>query len=153
MRIIKQKSKKSTRENTIGKLLKKKSCLHIKLNNELNWKLNSNRIQSLRVWLRHIPCPQGYAGQVGADMQRWYGPGGRRATHSPAVGNPEQRVYFNSLKFAKDVPSFNPDNIGGGAKRPCDAKFSENCPCSHNNNTAFMKQISLFDTAIVMTNT
>ena len=36
---------------------------------------------------------------------------------------------------------------------PCDAKLSEKCPCLHNNNTALKKQISLFDTALVMTNT
>ena len=30
------------------------------------------------------------------------------------------------------------------------AKFSEKCPCLHNDNIAFIKQISLFDTALVM---
>ena len=50
--------------------------------------------------------------------------------------------------------SINPNSIsGGGANTPCDAKFCEKCPCSHNNNTALIKQISLFDTALVMTNT
>ena len=44
---------------------------------------------------------------------------------------------------------FNPNNIGGGGG-PCDAKSSENYPCLHKNNTALIKQISLFDT--VMTN-
>ena len=39
-----------------------------------------------------------------------------------------------------------------GQGEPCDAKFSEKFPCSHNNTTALLKQISLFDTAIVMTN-
>ena len=33
--------------------------------------------------------------------------------------------------------------------RPCDAKFSEKCLCSHNNNTALIKQISRFVTALV----
>ena len=27
---------------------------------------------------------------------------------------------------------------------PCDAKFSEKCPCSHINNTALIEQLSLF---------
>ena len=40
----------------------------------------------------------------------------------------------------------NPNSIGGG-DTPCDAKFSEKCPCSQNKNTAFIKQISLFDIA------
>ena len=30
---------------------------------------------------------------------------------------------------------------------PCDAKFSEKCLCSHNDKTAAIKHISLFDTA------
>ena len=42
---------------------------------------------------------------------------------------------------------------GGGQDRPNDAKFSEQCPCSHNNSIAKIKQKSLFDTALVMTNT
>ena len=36
---------------------------------------------------------------------------------------------------------------------PCDAKFSEKCPCLHNNNMTIIKKISLFDTALVMTKT
>ena len=44
--------------------------------------------------------------------------------------------------------------MGGGAQvEPCGGKFNEKCPCSHSNNTAFMKQISLFDTTLVMKNT
>ena len=39
---------------------------------------------------------------------------------------------------------------GGGQNTTCDRKFSEKCPCSYHNNTALIKQISLFDTAIVM---
>ena len=42
---------------------------------------------------------------------------------------------------------------GGGGIGPCDAKFREKCPCSHNNTTALIKQIFLFDTAAVITNT
>ena len=31
----------------------------------------------------------------------------------------------------------NPNSIGGGGQdRPCDTKFCEKCPCSHNNSTA-----------------
>ena len=33
---------------------------------------------------------------------------------------------------------------------PCDAKFDEKCPCSFYNKTASIKQISLFDTALVI---
>ena len=43
--------------------------------------------------------------------------------------------------------------VGGGQDRPCDAKFIEKYPCSHNNNIALIKQISLFDTALVMIKT
>ena len=43
--------------------------------------------------------------------------------------------------------------LGEGLFGPCDVKFSEKCPCSHNNYTALIKQISLFDTALVITNT
>ena len=43
------------------------------------------------------------------------------------------------------------NSIGGD--RPSDAKLSENCLYSHNNNTDLIKQISLFDTALVMKNT
>ena len=39
------------------------------------------------------------------------------------------------------------DGGGGGQNTPCDAKFSEKCSCSHNINTALIKQISLVDTA------
>ena len=41
---------------------------------------------------------------------------------------------------------------GGGQIFPCDAKISEKCLCSHHHNTALMKQIFLFNTALVMTN-
>ena len=41
----------------------------------------------------------------------------------------------------------------GRGNRPCSAKFREKWPCSHNNNTALIKQISLVDTALVMANT
>ena len=49
--------------------------------------------------------------------------------------------YFESLTLLV---------LGGGRQNmPCDAKFSEECPCSHNNNTALVKQIYLVDTALV----
>ena len=44
----------------------------------------------------------------------------------------------------------NANSIGGD--RPSDAKLSD-CLYSHNNNTDLIKQISLFDTALVMKNT
>ena len=49
----------------------------------------------------------------------------------------------------------NPNSIEeGGLFTPCDAKFRrKKCPCSHNDNTAFITQISLFNTVLVMTNT
>ena len=56
-----------------------------------------------------------------------------------------------NLKITTIFPmNINPKSMGGGEERPWDAKFSEMCPCSHNNNTALIKQISLFDTALVM---
>ena len=49
----------------------------------------------------------------------------------------------------------NPNSIrcGGGQNTPCDAKFSEKCPCSHNRNTDLIKHNSLFYTALFLTNT
>ena len=43
----------------------------------------------------------------------------------------------------------NPNSIWewGGQITPCNAKFRKKCPCSHNNSTALITQISLFDTA------
>ena len=45
-------------------------------------------------------------------------------------------------------------SMGGGGvyDGPNEAKFSEYCHCSHNNNTVLIRQ-TLFDTALVMTNT
>ena len=53
-----------------------------------------------------------------------------------------------------DNVTLNPNSIeGGGLFRPCDAKSSEKCMCSLNNYTALIKQIILFDTALVMKDT
>ena len=50
--------------------------------------------------------------------------------------------------------SGNPNSIrGGGQITQRDAKFRKKGPCSHNNNTALIKQISLFYIALVLTNT
>ena len=35
-----------------------------------------------------------------------------------------------------------------GLFTPCETKFSKKCPCSHNNNTVLIKQVSLIDTAL-----
>ena len=43
---------------------------------------------------------------------------------------------------------FNTIVCWGGQNTSCDAKL-EKCPCSHNYKTALIKQISLFDTALV----
>ena len=41
---------------------------------------------------------------------------------------------------------------GGGQSDPATQNLEEKkCPCMHNNNTAVIKQISLFDTALAMT--
>ena len=50
------------------------------------------------------------------------------------------------------ILSVNPNSIGG-LFGSCDAKFSEKCPFSPNNDTALIKQISLFDAALAMKNT
>ena len=42
---------------------------------------------------------------------------------------------------------------GGGYLGHATQKLSLKCPCSHNNYTALVKQIYLFDTALVMINT
>ena len=58
------------------------------------------------------------------------------------------RAYLNWSKYVEIpllyTPQLNPDSMG--IDRACNAKFS-----SHNNNTALIHQISLFDTALVMT--
>ena len=60
----------------------------------------------------------------------------------------------NPVRLLQERGQFDPNSIGGGGQdRPNDAKLSEKCPCSHNNKTALIKQISLFGTALVMTNT
>ena len=42
---------------------------------------------------------------------------------------------------------------GRGLFTPCDAKFRrKKCPCAYNDNNALIKQISLFETALVITN-
>ena len=44
--------------------------------------------------------------------------------------------------------------VGGGLQlEPCNIIFSEKCLCSHNNNNALIKQLSMFDAALVVTNT
>ena len=40
--------------------------------------------------------------------------------------------------------------LGGGQFTPRDAKFRKKCPCLHNNNTALIKQISLYFTPILL---
>ena len=60
---------------------------------------------------------------------------------------------FSSLPIRHFVHHIINPNSNGGQDAPCDAKFYEKCPCLHHNNTALIKQISLFDTALVMTNT
>ena len=54
------------------------------------------------------------------------------------------------------ISTFQPFTLimsGGGQIEPGDAKISEKWPCSHHNNTALIKQASLVDNALVMTNT
>ena len=63
-------------------------------------------------------------------------------------------LFLSSSLFVSYFAPINPNSIGGegeGLFGPCDTRFSEECPCSHNNYTALLKQISLFDTALVMT--
>ena len=43
--------------------------------------------------------------------------------------------------------------VGGGKIGHATRNLLKKYPCSHNNNIALIKQISLFDTALVMTNT
>ena len=65
--------------------------------------------------------------------------------------------FFFSENSAANIFFVCPNIIGGGPgggqDKPRDEKFSEKWPCSHNNNTALIKQKSQFDTASVMTNT
>ena len=63
-----------------------------------------------------------------------------------------KQIYFVLTKGGSRVP-LALLVLGEGEVESCSAKFCENCPCSHNNNTSLIKQISLFDTALAMTNT
>ena len=66
--------------------------------------------------------------------------------------NHEEHQNKNNGSVLSGARIRNPDSIGGGGLfGPCDAKFSKKGPCSHN--TGLIKQISLFGTALVMTNT
>ena len=62
-------------------------------------------------------------------------------------------AYFMHI-YCFIATRINPNSIEGvgGLFTPCDAKFRiKKYPCSHNNITALIKQISLFDTALVIT--
>ena len=67
--------------------------------------------------------------------------------------NNDHRSLFCKTK----IVSLNPNSIGvgggGGPLGPLHPNFRVKGLCSHNNNTVLIKQISLFDTALVMTNT
>ena len=59
-------------------------------------------------------------------------------------------MHFTCFKI------LNPNSIGeeGGAFYTIFAKLrTKKCPCSRNNDTAVAQQISLFETALVMTDT
>ena len=61
-------------------------------------------------------------------------------------------AYFMHI-YCFIATRINPNSIEGvgGLFTPCDAKFRiKKYPCSHNNITALIKQISLFDTALVI---
>ena len=83
----------------------------------------------------------------------------RSATLAGRGAPNEIRHLFQSppggIQPAKGRITINPNCIGrgGGQDRPCDLKFGKKYPCSHINSTALIEQMSLFDTAIVMTNT
>ena len=55
--------------------------------------------------------------------------------------------------FQDSLSHFNTNRyfFGGGQLGPCHARHIEECLCSHHNNTALIKQLSLFDTALVIT--
>ena len=47
-----------------------------------------------------------------------------------------------NINIRKRHVFFNPNNMGGGQDRPCDAKFIKDM-CLHNNNTALVKKTLL----------
>ena len=58
--------------------------------------------------------------------------------------------------FNEAQENINPNSSGGGGGFLHHAKQNlkkKKCPCSHNNKTALITQISLFDTALVRPNT
>ena len=51
------------------------------------------------------------------------------------------------------ICNINPNSMGGGLYTPFSKILEKKCPFSRNDNTALIKQISMFDTALVMKNT
>ena len=70
------------------------------------------------------------------------------ATKGGGVVRPLKKYHFNG--FPKMI--FHLIVWGVGEDRPCDANLSVKCPYSHDKNTALIKQISLFDSALDKTN-
>ena len=63
------------------------------------------------------------------------------------------RPKFQRTEFCHGV---NPYHVGegvGGQVDSCDVKIGEQFLCSHNNKTALIKQLYLFDIVLIMTNT
>ena len=58
-----------------------------------------------------------------------------------------QTKEFSTLRYFQQMsiilwcpPKYINTNSMGGLLTPCDAKFRKKCPCSHNNNTALIKE-------------
>ena len=46
-----------------------------------------------------------------------------------------KNIVIELLQAFREILQLNPNCIGMGKYRPWNAKFSEKCPCSHNNDT------------------
>ena len=93
------------------------------------------------IWLKWLKC------QFGEGWEGWDAVWGTSAGAAAAVPSCSLYGSFNSL-----TRYLIPILLGGGASWAMRRKFSEECPCSHHNIIVLIKQISLFDTTLVMKN-
>ena len=67
-----------------------------------------------------------------------------------------KKLYVQSLSISNVCVRLNVIKgkmYRGGEESPCDAQLSKKCPCLHKNNTALIKQTSLLEYFLYMTNT
>ena len=68
-------------------------------------------------------------------------------------GGMDNQLGLNACMLATAQPLTVLSNVGRGQIEPYDTKIGEKCLYSPHNNTVLIKQIPLFDTALLMTKT